>query len=551
MLDRRRSLLARSFFLCVWSVTASGAETADRGESYLAAVRTFADRVIAEGRDRYGPRHTPLFVDGLNVETQAPAAWKFEGREWILSNQASQQYLFRTLNGLTQLTGEPRYRNAAVEAMRYQFEHLRAPNGLMYWGGHCAYDAGTEELVGEKHGGRFEHELKRHYPYYELMWEVDPEVTRKYIEAFWGAHIVDWSNLCMNRHGRYDRRHESVWSQEYAGGPVFFPCAGLTFVSTGSDLYYAAAVLSHLSGRKEPLEWARRMAHRYVETRNPRTGLTGYQYTQYKSGDRARKQFGAEWGDRVLEGTLLIPEQATRQFGDASVSELMLGQWLGEAGRDFQKWGLEDLAAYARHAYNPADNTFCAMITDGTKLSPADVKRAGYFGPEGSSSFAPARASADLLRAYAMAYAVSGDAFFWQITQSIARGLDLGDIGATPETPGRLNLKTSCSDPNALLALLELNDHRASPGLLELARRIGTNILEQRFHRGLFVADRRQVFAKFDAIEPLALLRLVATLRDQRDRVPRIPPGKSYFHCEFDGLGRTYDNAAIYGQREP
>jgi hypothetical protein len=27
------------------------------------------------GRDTYGPKHTPLFVDGLNVNTHEPMKW--------------------------------------------------------------------------------------------------------------------------------------------------------------------------------------------------------------------------------------------------------------------------------------------------------------------------------------------------------------------------------------------------------------------------------------------------------------------------------------------
>jgi pectate lyase len=380
------------------------------------------------------------------------------------------------------------------------------------------------------------------------MWEVDPEVTQRYIEAFWGAHIVDWSNLCMNRHGRFDRRNRQLWANEFKGGPVFFTCDGLTFVSTGSDLYCAAAMLAHLSGRNEPMVWAKRMAERYVETRNPRTGLPGYQYTRYDSGDRAFKQFGPEWGDRILEGTLLVPDLSVRQFADASAAQLLLGELLGTQGRDFTRWGLEDLSAYARHAYNPDDNTFAAMITDGTRLSPEDVKRKGYFGPAGSDRFQPLRAGPDLLRAYALAYRVSGDSAHWQTARSIARGNDLGDIGVTPGDSAKVNLDTSCAEPNALLAMLEIHARHKASEYLSLALRIGANILEHRFRKGFFLERSTSRHAKFDSMAPLALLRLAATERNQSDRVPTIWPGKSYFHCDYEGEGRTYDNSVIYAR---
>ena len=45
------------------------AETSHAKESgkYLNAVRTFADNVLKYGRDTYGPKHTPLFVNGLDI----------------------------------------------------------------------------------------------------------------------------------------------------------------------------------------------------------------------------------------------------------------------------------------------------------------------------------------------------------------------------------------------------------------------------------------------------------------------------------------------------
>ena len=64
----------------------------------------FADNVLVLGIDRSGPAPTPLFVDGLDVDTHEPVKWKSRsGREWVPGNFASQQNLLRTLNGLTAL----------------------------------------------------------------------------------------------------------------------------------------------------------------------------------------------------------------------------------------------------------------------------------------------------------------------------------------------------------------------------------------------------------------------------------------------------------------
>jgi len=42
---------------------------------YLDAVQEFADNVLKYGRDTYAPKHTPLFVDDLNVHTHEPVKW--------------------------------------------------------------------------------------------------------------------------------------------------------------------------------------------------------------------------------------------------------------------------------------------------------------------------------------------------------------------------------------------------------------------------------------------------------------------------------------------
>jgi len=48
---------------------------ANEDSKYVNAVREFADNVLKYGRDTYGPKHTPLFVDGLNIHTNEPVKW--------------------------------------------------------------------------------------------------------------------------------------------------------------------------------------------------------------------------------------------------------------------------------------------------------------------------------------------------------------------------------------------------------------------------------------------------------------------------------------------
>ena len=76
------------------AVNAHAAEPSDPNQSskYLNAVRTFADNVVKYGRDTYGPKHTPLFVDGLNIHTHEPAKWISSNLEHVQCRTSCELY---------------------------------------------------------------------------------------------------------------------------------------------------------------------------------------------------------------------------------------------------------------------------------------------------------------------------------------------------------------------------------------------------------------------------------------------------------------------------
>ena len=309
---------------------------------YLNAVIEFAANVLKYGRDTYGPKHTPLFVDGLNVNTHEPVKWispkgdlskTTETEEWILSNFASQQTLLRTLDGLTAITGDPKYKQAAVEAIKYAFQNLRSPNGLFYWGHIAAYNALGDTVYGYLHG------LKLDYPYYELMWEVNSEETKRFIEAFWSAHILDWSNLDMNRYALLKEALEEPWNHEYKGGTTLY----------------------RLSGQEQPLIWSKRLAERYVGTRHPNTGISYENYnTRFPQlGDDLKEHFNDPhttyfpYYSFDLNMPYYYPENVQAY---PWMSMLLAGKMLGEEGKEFSRWALEEFTAWGKSSYRKKDS---------------------------------------------------------------------------------------------------------------------------------------------------------------------------------------------------
>jgi pectate lyase len=513
-------------------------------DEYLRAVKTFADNVLEHGRDVHGPKKTPLFVDGLNVDTIKPPVWKRNGEQWILSNLATQQQLLRVLDGLSDATGDPKYREAAQAAVRYAFENLTDPGGMLYWGGHQCYDALGDRMVGES----LNHEYKHHYPYYQFMWDVDPKATKRHIEATWTAHIIDWSTLDFNRHGKYGEHPPQTWDQEYKGGKVPFVGKGLTFMMSGTDLIVAAAMLSQFTNDEKPLVWAKRLTKRYMDARDPKTGL-GAENFSVLEGDRMVKQF-PQFEGRFSEATVADLYGARYTFCAGAL--LKLSELLGDKGKEFGQWAIEDLTARANHGYDEQTNSFWAMLIDGTKLSPADRKLDGYV-TEKWLEKRPADGRHFLV--YALAYRLSKDNLMWQMARRIGRGFGLGDIGDKPGASPNLDHSTQNDDPLVIFGMLELYEATKDKAFLDLAQKLADNAIKTQCHKGFFVESKDHIIAKFDDPLPLALLHVRAAVLGLKEKPASYWISRGYLHCPYDGVGRTYDRMIIYprlrGEPEP
>jgi len=512
-------------------VTMCSAVSSRGSSAFLDAVIQHADSILKFGRDAYGPRPTPLLVDGLDIDTRRPATWRKDGDgpEWVMVNLASQQNLFRLLDVLTTITGRQEYRDAAEAAMRWGFEHLQADNGLLHWGGHRLYDAATGRCEGEA----VKHELKSTCPYYEFLWRLDGQRTRRFIEAFWDGCVRRWDILDFDRHAYYDRpTNPDVWGRDYAGGPVPFEGEGLTFANAGADLYYSAVMLHRLGGADpRPLGWAKRLARRYVEARHPHTGLGADNYST-RPDHRMEEQF-PQFGGRFSEAT--VTSLYGTRYHHAAYCQMRLSEDLGQAGQEFLQWAVEDLEAYARQAWDAGDHSFYMTLIDGTRLSPADRKIDGYVGRH---ALAKRRADPYVLMCYALAWRLSGRQEMRQMALGLAAALGLLDDQYSLHVHG-------WGLAAAIFALLELHRARES-GMLERARRLGQAALADCLQRGFLVNSPRHRFCRFDTQLPLALLELHRALHDPSLPLPRHYGGHGSFQCPY--LGRRHFDYVVYEQ---
>ena len=549
------TLQALSLILCLMTGCVANSRT-DQDTRYLDAVREFADNVLKYGRDTYGPKHTPLFVDGLNIHTHEPVKWTDpDGTKWILCNLASQQNLFRVLDGLAKITGNPKYRQAAMEAIEYAFDNLRHPNGLFYWGHTTAYDAGADDISYRSTiPGGGTHALKLDYPHYELMWEVNPKETKKSIEAFWSAHIIDWSNLDFDRYAFFEEALEKPWNHKYdQRSPTFFKSRKSDSAAgtwTGTSLIHAGTMLCKLSGEKQPLIWSKRLAKRFVDTRHPKTGISyeSYTYRLRPLADDLKEHYNDPY-TRPFPGEAFgidihyyYGENVTAY---AWMSMLLMGEMLGEEGKEFRQWALEEFTAWGKASYRKKDNAFVPILTDGTSLEGYVWKKAPGTGSEGLV-IKSLPADMSFFWGYSVAYRATGDEFMWEMVRDIALGNQLGDIGETPTHTPDLETDTTCSHVYGLLGFLELYEKTKKPAFLEMGRRIGDNILANQFHKGFFVLSTKHIFTRFDCLEPLVLLRLDAAMKNRTGSVPRVLPSVPLFIPPYRYKWQGVDRIMIY-----
>jgi len=531
--------------LCQLSICL-GKDTPDANDTskYLDAVREFADNVLKYGRDTYGPKHTPLFVDGLNIHTHEPVKWiDPDGTKWILSNLASQQTLLRTLDGLSEITGDPKYHQAATDAIKYAFDHLRTADGLFHWGQATTYDASGDTVRGTGTA------IKLHYPYYELMWKVDPEATKKLIEAIWCAHVIDWSNLDFCRGINYSNSLEEPWDHKYQSGPPLFNGKGIGMIKTGSFLVHAGIFLHKQTDQEQPLIWSKRLVKRFVNTRHPKTGISATLYNQisYPLGDDLREHFK---DPRTVLFPYDIPKNNEYYYPEKTHSQawtafLLTGKMVGIENSEFIQWALEELTAWGKVAYRRRDNSFIPMLTDGTSLEGYVVKEHNRLGPEGTV-IKPYVADLTFLWAYSVAYNVTGDEFMWKMVRDIALGNHFGDVGENPTSTPRLRNQTDCSDAYGLLSFLELYARTENPEFLRMARCIGDKILETRFYKGYFVLSRKHIYTRFDSFEPLVLLHLASVIESRSQPVPQVWPSSPLFVGPYRYRDKGIDRQAIY-----
>lgn len=503
------------------------------------AVKTYLDNVLANGRDTYKDKKggaTPLFLNGINSDNGEPLIWlNGDGEKFLLSNFASQQNLMRTLVGMTNLSGATKYKKAAVDATKYMFKNYSSQNGLLYWGGHAFIDLAT----GETHfpfKETLSHELKQAYPYYQLLAEVNPEGFESFLTGMWNGHITDWKKLEFNRHATFTKEVGKVWENPILDFPSMFKSRKLPFLDAGLDMYYAAAMYYKSSGNKQALEFSKALANQYVKARFPETGLGGWIYILYivssdpsdtRSADRVWQAYGPQLGDNAIMAYGWLDNGF--QYGKVPYMGFYLYDMLGEDGREFADWALSGLKAYVKYAYDPVEKNFKPMLADG-------IDRTGFINEHETNMSAPkgtvfGRYGLDPHGFMALSAAVNYDRSsteLWQVVRDFGIQYGLGDFGDNMDAVPQVNLETNIDDPVWLFAVLDLYKYTEKEEYLNLARKIGDNLVANHFNNGYFTRGKDYNWCWFNSTEAHALLKLHSYIVGSPDAVADYIGSRAY-----------------------
>ena len=480
-------------------------------EVYRDSVVTYYDNVLKRGRDDYGQR-TPLFADGVDIETKRGVV-AVNGA--VTCNFVSQQNLLRGLVALSRMTGDEKYRRAAAEATRHVLTHLvHAKSGLICWGGLVYWDLKTDRARYDPHNS---HELKHDFPYYDFLYEVDPQATRKFIESYWRAHVdLDSPWLMFGRHAKMDRSKPR--------GKV--RPGQLAFTLSGADLFYAAGFL--FSKTQDPV-WRDRavgLAGRFSELKDPNTGLAP-ELLDAHDPTYDRPAYRLSLGHLGIGVPNLLIDYGRRSDSYA-LCQLDLAERLsGKPARKFLAWAIEDLLAYAKHCYDPRSRAFFEMCRTDTcerisfsqaRWIPTD-RQGHYILPQ---RFYVNKGLPLLFLAYARGHKLGGGPGVKQAAETL---LDIMAIRrGEPATLSGVADEYRKSDFAACLiqGLLDLHEADRASWYLEAARGIADDALS-RFFNGGFFFDWPNVFqcSRVNQGLPLALIRLYAVLSGKRVALPQ------------------------------
>ncbi|MBQ4259707.1 MAG: S-layer homology domain-containing protein [Lachnospiraceae bacterium] len=558
-------------------------EAIDRTPSgRLEALVKHAENALLYGRNIEGALYPQLLVDGIDPVTKEPAIWnKFTSDKYYVSNLYGQSLLLKMLEGLTWITGEEKYKDAAYTQIQMRFDdpELADVNGLPYAGDHVLFDV----FAGKKYA--VAHETKDDQLPVELYYRVDPEGFERFVTAYWNAHIFDPSCLVMNRHGEFNKpmQNGDFWSSEYTNPSPWIESSTAPFIVTANDMIDLAGYLSVQTGDPKYIAWGNRLLDKYIAITNKETGLTGSVYgMMYKTSTNARDRFlqnfaGADFVDATgvdyktlteddyeICGETMILQKTTLNSTTGYGPQAYINLYRLTGDEKYYDFVKNNLLGFVRYVYDPVRHVYkTPMSTNGTDFNPGEdngpilvAPRAGYYRQEGLS-FAESETPADL-SLWGLIETVNmlkdedaaEKAELWEAARTWAVHAGLGDIGTAPGENVNVNLNTQSTSVAYTMTVISLYKYTGHQQYYDLAVKMGENIIKEYFNEetGLFTSNSKAPYVKFNSQQMYAVFCVEAMTRGLLDQI-NLDFAASGVETNHDGIGsEATESDVFYGR---
>lgn len=551
--------------------------------SRLEALTKHADNVLLYGRNVEGSLYPQLFVDGMDPVTKEHTIWnKFTpNKMYYTSNLYGQTLLLKMLEGMTWITGEEKYQDAAYEQIQFRYDtpELLDKNGLFYAGPHTLVD------VKEGRMALLQHETKEDQLPVELYNRVDPEGFKRFVTAYWNSHIYDTSCLDMNRHGEFDKdmANGDFWSSDYTNPSPWYLTESAGFFITAMDMIDAAYYLTEVTGDPIYQTWGERLLDKYLYTTDPNTGFFNTQIgLMYSDNDDYTDRWlhsfhGADFVDNAGTDYKTLTEDDYLLANEGmQITRTKLRYMTGAVIQNFVHYyettgqqKLYDLIknymlGFVRYAYDAGTHSMkTPILTNGTDLNPGEgngpilvAPRAGYFGKEGSvQAENEAIQKQSLVGLIETAHLLKNEdaaerAEIWEAARTFARFEGLGDIGTALGENVNVNLQTDAADIYTTIAAITLYKYTGNQQYYNLAVKMADNIIKAYFDEeaGLFISNKKAPYAQFGNTEMYAVYCVEAMTRGLLDQI-NLDYSLASIEMPHDGMGTEVNDGDVFYSR--
>ena len=551
--------------------------------SRLEALTKHADNVLLYGRNVEGSLYPQLFVDGIDPVTKEHTIWnKFTpNKMYYNSNLYGQTLLLKMLEGMTWITGEEKYQDAAYEQVQFRYDtpELLDKNGLFYTGPHALVD------VKEGRMALLQHETKEDQLPLELYNRVDPEGFKRFVTAYWNSHIYDTSCLDMNRHGEFDKdmANGDFWSSDYTNPSPWYLTESAGFFITAMDMIDAAYYLTEVTGDPIYQTWGERLLDKYLYTTDPNTGFFNTQIgLMYSDNDDYTDRWihsfhGADFVDNAGTDYKTLTEDDYLLANEGMhITRIKLRYMTGAVIQNFVHYyettgqqKLYDLIknymlGFVRYAYDAGTHSMkTPILTNGTDLNPGEgngpilvAPRAGYFGKEGSvQAENEAIQKQSLVGLIETAHLLKNEdaaerAEIWEAARAFARFEGLGDIGTALGENVNVNLQTDATDVYTTIAVVTLYKYTGNQQYYDLAVKMADNIIKAYFDEeaGLFISNKKAPYAQFGNTEMYAVYCVEAMTRGLLDQI-NLDYSLASIEMPHDGMGTEVNDGDVFYSR--